>query len=74
MSATKSDTIESSSSPNTKDPTGRLNYFDLRFQTLSQDLNDSPVCITRHHDANKSQFDSITASVSYLNSMCGQLT
>ena len=74
MSATKSDTVESSSSPNTKDPTERLNNFDLRFKALSQDLNDSLVCITRHHDTNKAQFDSVTASVSNLNSMCGMLT
>ena len=74
MSATKSDTVEPSSSPNTKDPTERLNNFDLRLLALSQDLNDSLVCITRHHDANKAQFDSVTASVSNLNSMCGQLT
>ena len=26
------------------------------------------------HDANKAQFDSVTASASNLNSMCGQLT
>ena len=51
-----------------------LNNFDLRLQALSQDLNDSLICITRHHDANKADFDSITASVSNLNSMCGQLT
>ena len=74
MSATKSDTIESSSSPNTKYPIERINNFDLRFQALSQDLNDSLVCITRHYDANKKQFDSVTASLSNLNSMCGQLT
>ena len=74
MSATKSDTVESSSSPNIKDPIERLNNFDLRLQALSQDLNDSLVCITRHHDANKAQFDSVTASVSNLNSVCGQLT
>ena len=59
MSTTKSDTIESFSLPNTKDPTERLNNFDLRLQALSQDLNDNLVCITRHHDANKAQFDSI---------------
>ena len=74
MSATKNDLVESSSSLNTKDPTERLNNFDLRLQDLSQYLNDSLVCITRHHDANKAQFDSIIASVSNLNSMCGQLT
>ena len=74
MTATKGDLVESSSSPNTKDPTERLNNFDLRLQALSQDLNDILVYITRHHDANKAQFDSITASVSNLNSMCGQLT
>ena len=74
MSATKSDIVEPSSSPNTQDPTKRLNNFDLRLQAFSQDLNDSLVCITHHHDANKAQFDSITASVSNLNSMCGQLT
>ena len=74
MLATKSDSVKSSSSPNTKDPIERLNNFDLRLQALSQDLNDSLVCITRHHDANKTQFDSVTASVSNLNSMCGQLT
>ena len=73
MSATKSDIVESSSSPNTKDPTMRLNNFELRLQDLSQDLNDILVCIT-HHDANKAQFDSVTTSVSNLNSMCGQLT
>ena len=74
MSATKSNTIESSSSPNPNDPTERLNNFDLRLQALFQDLNDSLFYITRHHDANKAQFDSVTASVSNLNSMCGQLT
>ena len=74
MSATKSNTVESSSSPNTKDSIERLNNFDLRLQALSQDLNGSLVCITRHHDANKAPFDSVTASVSNLNSMCGQLT
>ena len=74
MSATKSDNVEPSSSPNTKDPIERLNNFDLRLQVLSQDLNDSLVCITRHHDANKTQFYSVTTSVSNLNSMCGQLT
>ena len=74
MSATKSDIVKSFSSPNTKYPTNRLNNFDLRLQALSQDLNDSLVCITHHHDANKEQFDSITASVSKLNSMCSQLT
>ena len=74
MSATKSDTVESSSSPNTKDPTERLNNFELRLQALSQDLNDSLLCITHHHDANKAQFDSVTTSISNLNSMCGQLT
>ena len=73
MSATKSDTVESSSSPNAKDPTERLNNFDLGLQALSQDLNDSLVYITRHHDENKAQFDSVTASISNLNSMCGQL-
>ena len=74
MSAIKSDIVASSSSPNTKYPIERLNNFDLRLQVLSQDLNDSLVCITRHHDANKAQFDSVTASVNNLNSMCGQLT
>ena len=74
MSATKSDTVESSSSPNIRDSTERLNNFDLRLQTLSQDLNNSLVCIIRHHDANKAQFDSVTASISNLNSMCDQLT
>ena len=74
MSPTKSDIVESSSSPNTRAPTKRLNNFDLRLQALSQDLNDSLVCITRHHDANKAQFDSVIALVSNLNSMCGQLT
>ena len=73
MSATKSD-IVASSSPNPNDPIERLNNFDLRLQALSQDLNDSLVCITRHHDANNAQFDSVTASVGNLNSMCGQLT
>ena len=71
MSATKSNTVEYSFSPNTKDPTERLDNFDLRQQTLSQYLNDSLVCITHHHDANKAQFDSATASISNLNSMCG---
>ena len=70
MSATKSDIVASSTSPNPNDPTERLNNFDLRLQALSQDLN-SLFCITRHHDANKAQFDSVTASVSNLNSMCG---
>ena len=74
MLATKSGTVESSSSPNTKDPTERLNNFDLRLQALSQDLTNSLVCITRHYDANKVKFDSVTALVSNLNSMCGQLT
>ena len=74
MSVTKSDTIESSSSPNTKDPTERLNNFDLRLQALSQDINDILVYITRHHNENKAQFDSVTTLVSKLNSMCGQLT
>ena len=74
MSATKSDIVASSTSPNPNDPTERLNNFDLTLQALSQDLNDNLVCITRHHDANKAQFDSVTASVSNLNSMCGQLT
>ena len=74
MSATKSDIVASSSSPKTSDPIERLYNFDLRLQALSQDLNDSPVCITRHHDANKAQFDLVTTSVSNLNSMCGQLT
>ena len=74
MSTIKSDIVASSSLPNTKDPTERLNNFDLRLHTFSQDLNDSLVCITRHHDANKAQFDSVTASISNLNSMCGQLT
>ena len=67
-------TVESSSSPNSNDSTKRLNNFDLRLQALSQDLNDSLVSITRHHDANKAQFDLITASVSNLNLMCSQLT
>ena len=46
----------------------------LRLQVLSQNLNDSLVCITHHHDANKTQFDLVTASVNNLNSMCDQLT
>ena len=74
MLAIKSDIVVSSSSPNTKDTTERLNNFDLRLQAFSQDLNDSLVCIIRHHDANKAQFDSVTRSISNLNSMCGQLT
>ena len=74
MSTTKSDNVKSSSTLNTKDPIKRLNNFDLKLRALSQDLNDSLVCITRHHDANKVQFDSVIASVSNLNSMCGQLT
>ena len=74
MSATKSDIVASSSSPNPNDPIERLNNFDLRLQALSQDLNDSLVCISHHHDANNAQFDSVTASVGNLNSMCGQLT
>ena len=74
MSATKSDTIELSSSLNTKDLIKRFNNFNLRLQVLSQDLNDSIIWITRHHDANKAQFDSVTISVSNLNLMCGQLT
>ena len=74
MSVIKSDIVASSSSPNTKDPTKRLNNFYLRLQAFSQDLNDSLVCITCHHDANKTQFDSVTASINNLNSMCGQLT
>ena len=64
MSATKSATVESSFSPNTKYPIERLNNFYLRLQVLSQDLNDSLVCITHLHDANKAQFDSVTTSVS----------
>ena len=63
MSTTKSDIFASSSSPNPNDQIERLNNFDLRLQVLSQDLNDSLVCITRHHDANNSKFDSVTASV-----------
>ena len=74
MTTTISDIVESSSSPNTKDPTKRLNNFDLRLQALSQDLHDSLVCITRHHDANKAQFNSVTTSLNNLNLMCGQLT
>ena len=74
MSAIKSDIVSSSSSPNTNDPTERLNNFDLRLQALSQDLNDSLVCITHHHDANKAKFDSVTALMSNLKLMCGQLT
>ena len=74
MSATKSDIVASSSSPNTNDPTERLNNFYLRLQVLSQNLNDGLVCITRQHDANKAQFDSVTTSLSNLNSMCGQMT
>ena len=74
MSATKSNIVASSSSPKINDQTERLNNFDLTLQALSQDLNDSLVCITRHHDANKAQFDSVTTSVSNLNSMCGKLT
>ena len=74
MSATKSDIVAPSFSPNPNDPIERLNNFDLRLQALSQDLNDSLVCITRHHDVNNAQFDSVTASVGNLNSMCGQLT
>ena len=74
MSTTKSDIIASSSSPNTKDPTERLNNFDLRLQAFSQDLNDSLICITCHHDANKAQFDSVTTLIKNLNSMHGQLT
>ena len=74
MSATKSDIVASSSSPNTKDPIERLNNFDLRLQVLFQGSNNSLVCITHHHDANKAQFVLVTASVSNLNSMCGQLT
>ena len=61
MSATKSDTVESSFLPNPKDPTERLKIFYLQLQALSQDLNDSLICITRHHDVNKTQFDSVTA-------------
>ena len=74
MSATKSDIVASSSSPNPNDTILRLNIFDLRLQALSQDLNDSLVCITRHHDANNAQFDSVTASIGNLNSTCVQLT
>ena len=51
-----------------------LNNFDLRLQALSQDLNDSLVCITCNHDANKAQFDLVIASISNLNLMYGQLT
>ena len=71
MSATKSNIVVSSSSSNPNDPIERLNNFDLRLQALSQDLNNSLVCITRHHDANNVQFDYVTASVGNLNSMCG---
>ena len=71
MSATKSDIVASSSSPNTKDQTERLNNFGLRLQVLTQDLNDSLVYITRHRDANKTQFDSVNASINNLNSMYG---
>ena len=74
MSGTKSDIVASSSSPNTKDSTEILNNFDLTLQVLSQDLNNSLVCITHHHDANIAQFDAVITSVSNLNSMCGQLT
>ena len=74
MSAIKSDIVASSSSLNTKDPTEKLNTFDLRLQAFSRDLNNSLVYITRHHDANKAQFDSVTTSISNFNSMCGQLT
>ena len=74
MSAIKSDIVASSSSPNSKDPTKRFNNFVLRLQALSQNLNNSLVCITCHHDANKAQFYLVTASISNLNSMCGQLT
>ena len=74
MSTTQSDNVESSSSPNTKDSTKRLNNYDLRLQVLSQDLNNSLVCITHHHDTNKAKFYSVTTSENNLNSMCGQLT
>ena len=67
MSVTKSDTVEYSSSPNTNYLIERLSNFDLRLQALSKDLNDSLVCITYHHDANKAQFDSVTTSVNNLN-------
>ena len=71
MSTIKSDIVTSSSSPNPNDQIERLINFDLRLQVLSQYLNDSLVCITRHHDANNAQFDFVTASVGNLNSMCG---
>ena len=58
MSATKSDIVSSQH---------------VRLQALSQDINDSLVCITCHHDANKAQFYSVTTSMSNLNSMRGQL-
>ena len=74
MSVTESDTVESSSSPNTNYPIKRLNNFDLRLQVLSHTLNNGLVCITCHHDANKAQFDFVNVSVSNLNSMYGQLT
>ena len=74
MSAIKSDIVASYSSLNTKDPTEKLNTFDLRLQAFSRDLNNSLVYITRHHDANKAQFDSVTTSISNFISMCGQLT
>ena len=74
MLATKSDTVESSFVHSTKDPIERLNNLDLRLQTLSRDLNDGLVCIIHHHDTHKAQFDSVTASISNLNSTCGQLT
>ena len=40
MSTSKSDIVAFSYSPNTKDPTERLNNFDLRLQAFSQDPND----------------------------------
>ena len=74
MSAIKNDIVASSSSPNSKYLIERLGNFDLRLQALSQYLNVNLVSITGHNDANKAQFDSVTASVSNLNLMYGQLT
>ena len=71
MSTTKSDIVESFPSLNTKDPIEGLNNVDFRLQALSQDINDSLVCITPHHDANKAQFDSVIESITNLKSMCG---
>ena len=51
MSATKSDIVASSSSPNPNDSIERLNNFDLRLQALSQHL------MPMHVEDNETQYD-----------------